>query len=814
MKILLFYFLFINTAFSKTNNALGECQQYIDTNGVIQKLDLPNCKLAAGLAQMSDVEANHRSEIYKKMADKLAMQITQSVEETAMIGKAFSDNDSFLAPIESCKLGLVDKNANCGGHKSNTYQERLNFLNDNLISRIGSGANSKMSLQELLVEKANKSLGASDPKELAKCPIEGASGAFALSSQLTEEAAHNIFDILNDKRFDVNDRLSVFNSNPILKLVSDGNPKIAQHFADYLKAYDKKSSSSVKNYLENYFFKNAENKKAFSNTLEEKCKSVTQNITTFLCSEDLKGSELASLDQNASTKLFGLNPKLDDQEILDDAEFGGPNFYSAYGFQCLAKAEIASGNRINSENSVDSWFKQFTARTRPELPVDGDMLTDNNKFCSKFTCTDPSVKEAQSCKNGGPLHSSDLFKVYKCNPETCDENILQYISYMQSIEKNPSPKNIASNDPNSPKTDKEKLRYSSFLENYLGVQGTIKAEGREVTPITIAEKTKEMHERKVEVAQSPVKQFAAAANTGVTSSEAAAPIQSTISSSSFESPKEVSSAKSASSTPTPRKSVSAANNRYTASADTAEHDAEVKKMRSELEELTNNMKGSPSEKLATIADNNAAFVPSNLGGSNRSDITRSQSNAERLRNEEYQRRLNAWEAELRARESNLFNRETRTPMNAQNNSMDKDKANDPVAKSTASDSKAMLTSNSEKESDKEGGKNKKAQGNSLANAGSNDNTDTIISVDDLKNLNKEALADFGLNGKETFIMKVLHDKKYYNIAVKTFPYKGHSILVPLLNDSNSKLSSIVLESPLFSDYKSYQLDRQQERSLR
>ncbi|MBC7714749.1 MAG: hypothetical protein H7177_15490, partial [Rhizobacter sp.] len=42
----------------------------------------------------------------------------------------------------------------------------------------------------------------------------------------------------------------------------------------------------------------------------------------------------------------------------------------------------------------------------------------------------------------------------------------------------------------------------------------------------------------------------------------------------------------------------------------------------------------------------------------------------------------------------------------------------------------------------------------------------------------------------------------------TFNHDGKSMYVPLLNDKNRELSKIVYESPLFADYRNYQIERQ------
>ncbi|MBC7539130.1 MAG: hypothetical protein H7281_09930, partial [Bacteriovorax sp.] len=79
------------------------------------------------------------------------------------------------------------------------------------------------------------------------------------------------------------------------------------------------------------------------------------------------------------------------------------------------------------------------------------------------------------------------------------------------------------------------------------------------------------------------------------------------------------------------------------------------------------------------------------------------------------------------------------------------------------------------------------------------------------NLKLESLKKLGINSKSDFIIKIRYQQKYYNVSVKTFSYKGKDVLVPLLNESNSELSKIVLESPLFSEYKQLQIDRLKER---
>jgi len=219
------------------------------------------------------------------------------------------------------------------------------------------------------------------------------------------------------------------------------------------------------------------------------------------------------------------------------------------------------------------------------------------------------------------------------------------------------------------------------------------------------------------------------------------------------------------------------------------------------------MKGaSANEKLATISDNNGKYLPKSLGG----DPTDNGLNeAERKRLADYRDNLNRWEKRLNDREWDITNRQGRSlsssgnaqgsdgrqnqgPMEASNGGVNSDFSGSSEGRSKA----VKLTS-------KSGDKGAKSLGSS---------DEATVSSDELTNLGKEKLKELGIDSKSPFMMKIVFNKKVYQVAVKMFNFRGKDILTPILSENNKDISKLVLGSPLFAEYRQYQLDRQKEKA--
>lgn len=88
-----------------------------------------------------------------------------------------------------------------------------------------------------------------------------------------------------------------------------------------------------------------------------------------------------------------------------------------------------------------------------------------------------------------------------------------------------------------------------------------------------------------------------------------------------------------------------------------------------------------------------------------------------------------------------------------------------------------------------------------------------ITSDQLSSLDFETLKKFGFNDKGDYLMRIEHEGQFVYLGVKTFELEGKSLLTPIFKDLAHKdnLYVKVLESPLFAEYKQYQIKRGRER---
>ncbi len=839
MKLKYSFLLFSYSMSTVANDLLINCHAKFEITNAIEKLNVPDCGLAKGLVKNAEVQEFHRNFIYEKLAEKLSTQIEQSLEENTLLGQFYNSNVDLLQDPEVkqfCRLDNITKSENCNGvinSKNPSYNIKLGLLKSKIRTNLKKTCGKKeLSLQELLKSKVTQTLGVKLPPgekcsdDQNTCPAQGSSGAFAISAQLDDKTSKDL--ILQIQSNKPNNELidQFFNSYPQLKLIQSTQDNFKNEFIDYLKKHKNENPQA---YINKFFFNNNNNHKKLSHTLAEQCKNLNKSIETFLCKDELVGDQLASLKKDTSLDLFGLNPELKDDALFEYVPDIKENFYAAFGFQCLAKNSETKLSKSASDNSVDNWYSQFTQNTRPQVMPVSQVNEINSEFCSLYECKNPEVKNTIYCKNNGPITSEALKTIFKCNSQTpCSSDMLKYISYIENL----APQGInlkvnlssqmASNISTNNEAKENVPQYSSFMQNYLGVSGTLLAEGKEITAQNVAEKTKEFTEKKLDptpptqeskildvktnqMAKSESSSQAPESRSNPTQQPSFDPQFDNIASESTKKPHSIATG----STPS---------NNHFGAAESTNNDAEIKKMRSELESLTSSLKGSQAEKLATITDSNSVFSPSSLGGATSSDLSKSLNSAERARNDEYQKNLASWENRLRNWQSDLTDRELRVPNRAvatnnnnNNKNVETNESSNPskISRNEAQPFLTAATDNNDKSAEKSSGKLNK---NTVSlNGESLGSSETILSESDLANLKIENLNKLGINSKSSFVIKILHQKKYYNVSVKIFPYKNKDILVPLLNESNSTIAKIVLESPLFREYKQLQLDRQKER---
>ena len=806
MKLSLFL-LFYSFSIYASPNMDGACSAKLKIFE-LSKLEMQNCKLAGALVENApEIKEYQKNQIYEKLSKKLATQLEQNLEDIALIDQFYSSNKQDLTMgsdklKNSCKVDHIKNiESKCGGKKLELLKKHFPTKGGNLVEQI---INKFSSVRNIGASNASKT-----------CPLDKSSGAFVLSSQLSNEAALNIISKIKTGSTEGN---LYFNQFPQLKLIEKSGPKILKKFKDYISSFNGKPEEA-KAYLSQFLFNN-ENKPELAQGLASQCESINRNVETFLCN-DLE--QVGSLDPTTSNALFSLEPKTKLEDMFDIPNIKtneGSTFYAAYAFQCLAQRDQNKASMPKAELSVDSWYKNFTTNIRPANKT-ADLNTDVTNFCSLYTCSDPASKSTSSCKTKGHLNFEDFKKMNDCSnlKAKCSEQNASIYAYLETMKFEEEYQQLQYPENKLSSTDTSASRMSTFSQNFLGVEGTLFVEGKKITTAAIAERSQEFVERKLDptpitheikpldktptliannstIAGLGERQTIEAQNTVIPTTARIDQFASNDSLSALPSKKTI----TIKNTPS-KDSVSPAVD--------FDKETEIKKLRADLESVTNSIKGNNSEKLATVTDNNSRYSSASLGGTSKSEPLKGLNTSEKDRLEQYQKNLNAWENRLQNWQADLSNNGRSTASSIETPQAKKPESLESVANRSLKSDSSLLLSAGGSVSDK--GKN--AKGNaSVANGSGNETPEAIVNSEDLAELKIETLKKMGINSKSAFIMKIRYQNKMYNVPVKTLLYKGKDILVPLLSDKNNVLSKIVLESPLFSDYKDQQIERQKERA--
>ncbi len=797
------------------------------------QLGLKNCDLAGGMVDSLGIREFHQKKVHDILATELANQVEQNMEEMALLDQFYSYNDSEI-PFSNdvkrdCRLELLNDSAKkCGG-------EKLELLRSKLSSK---GAN----LFEQLTNKFASVLNVGSVSRQRSCPLQGASNDFILSGQIDYYTANKIIRETKLEGISKTNTQAYYDQLPQLKLIAKSTPETKNSFQNYLIQFNGKPEEAQK-YIA-AFFTNKKNAPALSKGLANQCALITKNVKTFLC-KDLK--QLGSLDPSVSTKIFdGLEPRtnFDEMESIPSADTSkGELFFSAYGFQCLAQKQTPM--QLSQSENIDQWYLDFTKNIRPDQKTGNESVLLNATFCKLYTCSDSLNDKTNHCANGKHPTSKQIGDQYNCpTGKTCTDEISKFVAYLDILDKEDAQNTLLASSHSPQDSSSSALqsrsgpqgRYSSFTANLLGVEGIHVVEGKtplSSTSLALTPRSKESSDKaeKSSVVAATVPKAApekAAHSKDQTQAQAQQPQSQTanspheLSSSAFPQDQNTPSNESfaskaaprASSTPRPVPArASGAIGQYSDSS----NESAIRKLRDELEAVTGSLKGNGAEKVAAIADNNARFSPASLGGVTKGNELAGLNNAERERLDQYQRNLNSWESRLRNWQSDLATREVRTPAGTTSQAAAATKSpegSDPSSRSakgtTGSGSSEAALQLTASEGDK--GKNTGAKTSAAVGSGTSaDSPEAVVTSDELSKLKIDNLKKLGINYKSAFIMKIKYQQKFYDVPVKAFTYKGKDILIPLLTEQNSILSKIVLESPLFSDYKQLQLDRQKER---
>lgn len=808
-----------------------------------------DCAIQKNLASDPLVQDAHRKNIYEKLADKLAAQIKQNSQNTSLLTSFYNANGQDLMMnsndiAQSCRLDSIKTIENCGGKKAGPFQEmKLKLLKEKLPKTKNTPFDNDQSLYGIMAGNFYSDLGMKTGNNL-QCPIDAQSGGFMLQSQLDELSASLILSTIKESNTDSISESTTLNSlfeqYPQLQIIKNTNdPSFIASFSRYVKSIP--SGKNAKEHISAFFF-DPNNQKKLAPAVANQCNRINKNINEFLCS-DL--TEMGSLDDKASRALFN---KLNTTESMEDqyeVDFNDSSVLTAYGLQCLAKENNAKNpKRDQSSNfqSIDQWYNDFTLNTREQMSSSASKI-DVDKFCASYTCQTDVSKKTKSCMKGGPVSSAELAAVLGCNLNNrsngCTTGDLKAIAYMENLEKleKESKDQVAttssstSASSSTANTKEEKIvsgRLPNFASNYFGVEGSLKALGKPATPMAISEKKEEFAEKKLATAepvyktpevmkaQQPVAPSMVAADNNGSVRPSYTPTQMSQNSARTQTASSV--------TPIYEPTIRTATAAKVKPQSPVESDSsnESSRLRDEMEKMIADIKSTKEE---ITASKETITASENSLGNKAYGVT---SNLVSPVNRAEQERLKRLEQSLNDKSNRLeeYRRELDNRNYAQSGIQD-DGANRATASngSGGGGGSAGGTGGSIGGGSAGSGASGSVKLTAGANAkadGKNANTAALIqsgvesstlSVDELSHLSPDSLKKLGIDSTKPFTLKVTFESKTYEVPVKTFIYKGNSILGPIMNPKNKELNDFLLKSPLFKQYIDYKFEKENQMSI-
>lgn len=793
--------------------------RYMDGTLGLNTLESFDCKLANKISSQPQIKAEYKEYVDKKLAVYIARQSSDVIEDLALLDSYFDQNGIDLGTNknvkDSCKLEKI-ANVKCGKNVSQSkIQKKLSYIlgADQYLPRDPKDRDS--SLYKRMMLKALQTRSGTKIKDTDKCPVEGNSGHFTLNSQFTSSDAMTLITFI--KKGEKNAALeNMYVSYPQLKmLVSGKDDSLKKKFEQAMSSYT--GEGTEKKFVDE-FFKDSKVQEEMAKSVSVKCDELERNIEKFVCVDNYPHLAMKEDDRDL---LFE-----DDKNDKDDKIFKEVS----RGLSCEMEEGVSSeSGPLTAENSIHEKLNGHLKRVREERSL-VEVKENVGSFCSLYLCQDSNYKNELSCKNGGPISSSDVIK-------TCPEGLLQkcvpklqkFISYINTLERdaiNAGGSTIASsgNDSSSSVVTTKPRGFSSFYQNFLGVEGAIAAEGKKVTPLAIAEKKAEFVEKKLDTIPTATSMASLSQNKEREVSRVETRLE-PITPAADDSSSADSHNASLRSGDEFRRSFQAqqfAKTNYDITKDSngksknvkftdteSSSIEEMKKLRGDLAEALGKIKGNEEEQLAAVADNNAVAIS---GKGSKKDPVRNLNSGEKERLDAYRESLNGWENRLRSWQGNLNDRDVTRANNLGSSSLGDGRIDTAVTNidqssiannsgSGAKLSKAAVSGSSS---------GAKADG-ALDRAAVTEKMDGdlgVVNSENLATLEKDALKKLGIVAADSFIIKVRYKEKIYTVPVKTFNHGGKSMYVPLLNDKDRELSKIVYESPLFKDYRAYQVQRQ------
>ena len=788
-------------------------------------LEKYDCKLIAKVVESPEIKNAHEDKVLDVLANQLSFKIKRNMENMAVIDNYFGPLNLALtedkAVRTNCNIDVITSLSSNANKCSTKNPKKLEKLITKLTDEMGTKSAAVKDLRTALREKFFSSRGVS---EIQGCPLNKSSGYYMLNSQLSDIDLKSIFE-----RFKKSGKSSykdlVYKTYPQLKIIArSDSPEFQEKFEKYVADFQGNDEERV-DYFYN-FFKSEQNQDKLSLGLANNCIDVKESIETYMCND----LDHLGMSDDYVENIFSEEKDPESAEI-------------AKAFNC--------SNNLNdkhsvSKNNIENWMDVFQKNT---VPMQSEQTAESNvmNFCDIFLCKDAKAKELSSCKTRNQISSIDLEKMYGCKEKdkACTEEVRKRVVYLESLEKIYGQKKayeIASStggaSTNFGKEEKKKSSpYSSFFQNFVGVEGTLQAEGKKITPATVAEKVKDFEERKIEPIPSANRDILLANNEGnkvynmikqqkqeeALNQQAHANQQVAAQHGFVPSIKDNDDHKQAviaNSLSKFKGAVAGANKDEFQASREQDRKAEISRMRSELEGVLKEMKGSEEDKLQTITDNNNIYAQPKTAG--KDDPYKGMSAEERERLENYRSNLATWESRLRARESDVLDRELRIGSrstastsdsgdkrfeNGKTNSLAQDtagSAQNPAHTGAGSVNGGLKLTKAQASA---GGPQGTTEGGTVQASGKISEGEAIVAAENLATLEKSTLKKWGLSARDSFVIKVRLLDRIVDVPVKSFTYSGKSMFVPILTKENRELSKLILESPLFSDYRLYQQER-------
>jgi hypothetical protein len=800
-KTLIFILFLSFLAKTNVHAALEQVPCLKRNNGIgLQGLDKYACILAEKVANDPKNKNEFEAKINKKLADKLYIKASERLEEITILDRYFDQigldfGKKASRVTTSCKLEVI-ANPNCGRVKNvASYEQKLKLLSSNFpISEEAAKVGKNENLIDRMRNRSNQIRGATNTSP-GQCPVSGSTGRFFLTSQFSDNAAEKFIE--NLKVNDTEPVKNFYNNYPQFKMLKQNASKDGSAFLNYFESEMKKYSpklGSQKKFMEDFFF-SERTQDQLTNALADKCETIASDIKDYLC----KDLDHLGMPEDTAADFF------------DDSE---ADLKLAKDFSCRYKTDTNEEDlaALMKGESPGARFEQFKSDRKTVKKLDISIAVD--PFCKMYTCQDDKVKTMKSCQKGGPVTSGDL--VNTCNEgkiNNCDLGMQRYITYLKTLEKDiqitHGPTSSLASTPGE--EAKKPKGFSSFYQNFMGVEGTILAEGKKITPVTLEEKRAEFVEKKLDTTVQPAslsqsRSLAKAepqqrdviiqkmdrsdnviSNTDFSTRDNVDQYKRSIATTQFAKPSDTSITSSSRS------------KKYDSSESDNQNMDEMKKLRTELADAISKVKGTEEQKLATVAANNAS-IASPSGTTSSKDVTRNLGQGEKERLDSYRNSLKNWESRLGTWQNQLSDREVRA-----------NSSTGPVANSEQSLASAN-SMNGVKLTKVAVAGAAKADGAATADkapgAEKADIVAGIVNSDKLATLQLDSLKKLGIVASDSFIIKVRFQDKIYAIPVKTFSHDGKTMFVPVLNEKNRELAKIVFDSPLFRDYRDYQLGLQ------